>query len=220
VIAPVLTQPTGTYLAAIPTHQLVEPPDNPNRMSEVTFHRLRRAIGQEGFNTTIVVRDLGGGLFEIIDGCHRLQAARDLGLAEVAAWVYPEGTCSDAKAKALQIGFNAITGEPDLTAVAKAMDEYGLLDSGLVELAGYGLADAEALIAALKPVDLDDLDSPAIPSQVDNEEGAGPAPVFELTLAFRSREELATAKRVLRKAAPGKSKDLAEGFMRLAGLDA
>lgn len=217
--APVLTQPTGTYLAAIPLVSLAEPPDNPNRMSEVTYHRLRRAIGQEGFNTAILAREVGGGLFEIIDGCHRVSAARELGLVEVPAWVYPEGQCDDRKAKALQIGFNAITGEPDLTAVARALEEFDLAGDGLVELAGYGVTDAEALIAALHPPDLGDLGG-GMPSEPAEEPAAGPPPVFEITLAFSSRDELAAVKRVLRKSAPGKTKDLAAGLLRLAGLDA
>ena len=174
-----------------------------------------------GFNTSVVVRELGGGLFEIIDGCHRVRAARDLGITEIPAWVYPEGACTDAKAKALQIGFNAITGGPDLTAVARALEEYQLVDCGLSELAGYDQTDAEALIAALQPADWDQAD-PAPAVVVDVEESPpddAPPAVFELVLAFRSRQELTTARRLLQKAAPGKSKDLVAGFHRLAGLD-
>lgn len=214
------TQPTGTYLAALPVVDLAEPPDNPNRMSAVTYQRLSRAIGSEGFNTSVVCRELGGGLFEIIDGCHRVRAARDLGVTEIPAWVYPEGSCTDAKAKALQIGFNAITGEPDLTAVARALEAYSLVDCGLAELAGYGPEDAAALIAALTPMDFGDDPMPAQPADVEEPElDDGPPPVFELTLAFRSRQELTAARRVLQRAAPGKSKDLASGFNRLAGLE-
>lgn len=214
---PLLQQPTGTYLASLPTHAIVEPRDNPNRMSDVTYQRLRRAIQSEGLNSTVVVRDLGGGLYEIVDGCHRVRAARDLALEYVAAWVYPPGTLDDAKAKALQIGFNALTGEPDLTAVAQALAEYDLLGQGLLDLAGYGQLDAQALMAALEPVDLTELTMAPQGTGGDQEDTKPPKP-FELTLAFESAAQLAQVRKVLRKAA-GKGGDLAAGLLRVAGLD-
>jgi hypothetical protein len=199
---------------------MVEPPSNPNRMPEAVFQRLRKAIGREGFNAAILARELGGGLVEIIDGCHRVQAARDLGIQEIPAWVYPEGACDDAKAKALQIGYNAMVGEPDLTAVARAMEEFSLVDLGLVELAGYSALDADALIAALQPISLDDLASdpePAGPADPEDKPAPTGKPV-QLVIDLASKAELKAVKAALRKAGGG-SKDLADGLRALVGCE-
>ena len=221
-------QPTGTYLdPAIPTCQLAEPQSNPNSMTDVDFALLVQAIREEGFADTIVVRALttptgtDQTVYEVIDGVHRLRACREAGIETMSAYVYPEGTCSDAKAKALQVGRNKLRGTMNLTEVARGLSEAGVGEAGFTHLAGYTEADFQDLVGLLTPTEAEDLlaDDIAPPTVVEEPEPQEAAPaVFELTVTFSSVDDLKNAKRLLAKAAPGRSRDLAKGLKAVLGL--
>lgn len=203
-------------LRTLPLTALTEPPANPNSMAPAHFALLVEGIRREGLNTAILARDLGDDRIEIIDGVHRIRAAREAGILEASVYVYPPGGCSDAQAAAMQIGFNRLRGDLDLTAVARTLAELDMVELDLAVLAGYQDMEAQALIdslAQIDPMDLVALDQPVTEQPGE----AGPAPVFDLVVKFQTRDELAAAKKVLRKAA-GRGGSLARGLQALAGL--
>lgn len=177
---------------------------------------LVEGVRREGLNSAVVARELPNGVVEIIDGVHRVRAAREAGVDQVAAYVYPLGACSDAQAAAMQIGFNRLRGELDLTAVARQLATWDLVAEDLAVLAGYSDLEAQLLVDSLTPPTTDDLMG-LDPTPEPAQESDGPAPVFELALRFASRAELQAVKKALRKSA-GKSKDMAKGLLATLGL--
>lgn len=94
-------------IQSIPLAQLIPHPDNPNRMSRVTFTKLVRNIGQTGRYEPLIVRritDIQGHIsgnvtnirkntyesdvYQIINGHHRWQALRELGYKTADAIVW------------------------------------------------------------------------------------------------------------------------------------
>lgn len=94
-------------IQSIPLAQLIPHPDNPNRMSRVTFAKLVRNIGQTGRYEPLIVRritDIKGhisenitnlrrntyesDIYQIINGHHRWQALKKLGkeTADAVVW--------------------------------------------------------------------------------------------------------------------------------------
>ncbi len=69
-----------------------------------------------GFTLPIIVRELGKGKFEIIDGEHRWRAAKELLMPEVR--VVNLGVVPDEKAKQLTILLNELGGSPDQVRLA------------------------------------------------------------------------------------------------------
>jgi len=214
---------------AIPLEQIAPSPQNPNEMEPQDYQFLVRSAREEGFLDTIVVRALSTPegtehtVYQVLDGEHRWKAAQEAGLTHISAWVYPEGTCDDAKAKAIQVGRNRVRGRMDLTAVAEGLMEAGVGEAGLAHLAGYTDADYGDLMELLVPTTGEDLleDDIAVPRVVEDEpptERAAPA-VFELLVVFDTVEDLKAVQKRLKKAAPGRSRNMAQGLKAVLGLD-
>lgn len=74
----------------IPLGKLVAHPDNPNRMSTLTFNKLVHNMELSGRYEPLVVRPHPekGGFYQIINGHHRVKALRILGLqsADCIVW--------------------------------------------------------------------------------------------------------------------------------------
>ena len=77
-------------LRTIKLEKLLPHPDNPNRMSKANFDKLVRNINQTGRYEPLLVRPHPdkAGYFQIINGCHRYQALKQLGykIADVVVW--------------------------------------------------------------------------------------------------------------------------------------
>jgi ParB/RepB/Spo0J family partition protein len=92
----------------VPIDQLAANPWNPNRMDAFMFEREVASIEEFGFVDPITCRSVAGG-YEIIDGEHRWNAARSLGLKTVP--IIDLGEVPDQKAKKLTIVLNELRGQ-------------------------------------------------------------------------------------------------------------
>jgi ParB/RepB/Spo0J family partition protein len=195
--------------------ELIEDPDNPNKMTEVEFGHLVKHIEEQGFVAPILVRREGKKLF-IADGHHRARAAKKAGYTEVLA-VEWDGT--EEQRKLLAIGMNKIRGELDLSEVAKIFADLHADGVGMdvLTLTGYTEDEISDLLSASAAI-VDDSDDPMADTKPMREEDESPIPerplVLELT--FATSEEMKKAKRGLRRAA-GKGRELGEGLLILLG---
>lgn len=199
----------------LPIGALREAPSNANVMAEGQFRSLVRAIRELGFLQPVLVRPLGDGAFEIVDGHHRVRAAREVGMLEVPAVV------ADADEPLVTaISMNAHRGELDLTAVGRAFAELSARGWEVPELAVTGFSEAEVsdlLRGVSQSVDEvlpRDIEVP--PEEFEPEDDAPAGRPWVLEIAFADREDLKAARRGLRRAA-GKGKDLARGLLALLG---
>lgn len=191
---------------------LMEATDNPNSMDEQQLSMLETAIKKVGFLQPVLVRPLTAGRYEIVDGHHRVKAARRLGYTDLPCVVLNES--DDAKAVALRIGMNRLRGELNLAAVARAVD--GLVDAGWsmddLALTGFNPDEVDDLLESLKLQDEDDV----LGQKIEGPEADdGPPDPFVLEITFSDRDEFKRAKAGLKRASGGK--DLSRGLMRLLG---
>ncbi len=201
----------------VPLSTLHDAPSNPNHMDEDKYLTLVRAMKEKGFLQPVLVREVQGRM-EIVDGHHRVKAARELGMSSVPAVVVDE--MDDADAAILRIGMNRLRGELDLTSVGLVLKELqagGLLIDDLT-ITGYSESEVADLLHSVSQGLEDgipkDMEMPA--DDFEFEVPDDTVKPFELKILFLKREEFTKAKRGLRRAA-GKGKDLAEGLMRLLG---
>lgn len=195
---------------------LKAPGTNPNRMSDETYAMLVEAIRRVGFLQPVLAQEDADGSLVIVDGYHRVKAAREVGLTNVPVIV---GDFQDdpGMAHAVQIGMNRMRGELDLAAVAQQVS--ALATSGWnmedLELTGFSKSELEDLLATTRHRDEEVLEGGlggAPNSEPEAEEGA--AKPFILELTFAKKADLSKAKRGLKKAA-GKGRELADGLLRL-----
>jgi ParB/RepB/Spo0J family partition protein len=109
-------------LRTIKLDKLISHPDNPNRMSKANFSKLVRNIEQTGRYEPLLVRPHPdkAGCFQIINGCHRYQALKQLSCktANVIVW-----DIDDHQADILLATINRLSGtdvlEKKLTLIRK-----------------------------------------------------------------------------------------------------
>lgn len=200
---------------------LIEAELNPNRMDPKEFKLLVEAIRTMGFLQPLLVRPIeskGPALYRVIDGHHRLAAAKEVGMTKVACVVVQK---DEDEEQVLRIAMNKLRGELDLTGVGQVMQQ--LVANGWekeeLKLTGFSMGEISDLLAAvsqtpdISPVSIelpkDDYD----PDAGDDDRGLK---VFELKLMFDTRDELKAVKRGLKRAG-GKTKDMAKGLMKLLG---
>lgn len=92
-------------------------PWNPNEESEFMREKLRASLSKFGQVSEVVVRQTPDGAYEIIDGEHRWQEAKNLGADKIL--VRNLGVLPDDSAKVLTMAFNELHGQRD----AKKMGE-------------------------------------------------------------------------------------------------
>lgn len=99
-------------LDVVPTLNVHANPWNPNKMDDPTRSAARESIATFGFIDPITVREHPelDGHYQIIDGEHRWQEARELGYEHLPAVIL---TVDNAAAKKLTIIFNETRGEAD-----------------------------------------------------------------------------------------------------------
>lgn len=96
-------------IVQIELSKLIEHPDNPNKMSSITYRKLVRNIEATGRYEPIVVRaqKQRQGFYQIINGQHRCKALKQLGLqsAECVVW-----DVDDAQTEILLATLNRLCG--------------------------------------------------------------------------------------------------------------
>lgn len=231
-----MTPTTEPLIRNIAATMLMDAPDNPNRMSEGEYRALKRFMEQEGFLGTVLVKPLemklengkklpgpaaailGGNVYyRIIDGHHRVRAARELKMTEIPCVVVER---DDQREVLMRIAMNKLRGELDLTGVGRAFNELsaGGLDLTSLEITGYSGSEINDLLAAVTQ-DVDEAlpSDMKLPAEDDYDPDVGSDKnVFELKLLFASKDDLKKARAGLRRAA-GKTKDMALGLLRLLG---
>lgn len=193
-----------------------EDAENANRMDDSMLATLSAAIGRYGFQQPALVRAFEDGSYRIIDGHHRIRAAKSLGWDAIPAIVVE---CDDNEARVLQLGMNRLRGEVDLTAAARQIAE--LFEAGWampeVLLSGFSAEEVDALLRSTHAPDNDPLDATLLGATRDAEEPA-PDRVWALELSFASKADLDRAKKALRRAA-GKGGELGDGLLRLIATE-
>lgn len=194
-----------------PLDQLMDAPRNANQLDPKKFDELVGSIRRIGFVQHILVRRVEGFGLEIVDGHHRARAMRHLGESTIPSILLE----SDEDPRLVALALNRLRGQTNLAAASLIIGE--LLDAGLTEselsISGFTEREMRELVDALDSPDdpsLDDVAGAEVPEPI----GAEPVRPFLLELTFRTKEELAAARRALRKAA-GKGNDLADGLMRM-----
>jgi len=86
-------------------------PWNPNRMTAAMYAKAIESITLYGFVDPLTVRDVGHFRYQIIDGEHRFNGGRDLGMAEFPCVII--NGLDDAGAKKLTIVLNELHGQAD-----------------------------------------------------------------------------------------------------------
>ena len=197
----------------LPLSAIRFPKSNTNVMSEEQYALLVKAIGRVGFLQPVLVRPIGEGLYEVVDGVHRVKAATDLGI-EIVPCVVKDA--SDADATAIQIGMNRMRGEVDLgraaTAVAGLVDEGWSFDQ--LTITGFSAEELDDLVRSVRASTEDILNGSAAGLPESGDEAAEPGTVFTLEVPFDCKADMQRAKRALRKLA-GKGNALGIGLMHL-----
>lgn len=200
-------------LRQIDPADLHDAPLNANKMAPDKFKALVESIRRLGFIVPIVVREDDDKRLEIVDGHHRVRAMREIGEATIASIVL-EG---DEDHRLASLALNRLRGETDLAVASLIIDEMlgdGLDVTALANISGFSEHELNDLVAALDQNEpsLDDIGNAELPEEI----GTPVAKPFLLELTFRSREEMTTARKALRKAC-GKGGELSDGLLRLIG---
>ena len=124
-------------------------PWNPNVQSEFMFEKTIAAVKEFGFIDPVTVRSSINGVAlarkQIIDGEHRVRAAKQLGLESVL--IVDLGDVSDARAKTLTDVLNRMRGENDAQRWAEMVESIKLEAPEMVELLPYSAAEITAMLA-------------------------------------------------------------------------
>lgn len=155
---------------------------NPNHIKPGHYEKLKRFIQKQGSVLPIVARShpTKKSAFQIIDGFHRWQIARELGQTEIDAVIVD---APDDQAKILTINLNYLRGQ------AKAR-EYAQLIHNLTEL--HTVDDLALVLPDDKPALLDRLELLQLPADFgrDLKERAEDADKEKLTtISFQVTEE-------------------------------
>jgi ParB/RepB/Spo0J family partition protein len=130
----------------VETWRLQENAWNPNRMDERMFGALVENMRRHGNAQPILVRPVDRGRFEVIDGAHRLRAARELGHEQVPVVALD---VNEETAKALTLAMNRIGGtmaEIDVAGIVAELTEGTLPVEELAAFTGYTGDELEELV--------------------------------------------------------------------------
>jgi ParB-like chromosome segregation protein Spo0J len=192
---------------------LCEPKTNPNVMETRDAELLERAIRQVGFLQPILVRELPDGHREIVDGVHRVRAAKKAGLAKVPCVVVSD--FDDSLATAMQVGMNRMRGELDLSRVAQSLSSLANEGWSIPDMALTGFGEDE--IAALLKSTANLSEEEIMTGNAEPELEDAPKEELEnttLEIEFVTKKEMQAAKRKLKKIA-GKGNPLGNAIIQL-----
>lgn len=201
----------GTTL--LPVSSLEENPDNPNVMDEERYAALVRSIHKGGFLQPILVRATGNAHYRVVDGNHRVKAAREAGLTVIPCVV---AEMSDEAYVAESVGMNRRRGELVLLRVAEqlsSLTEAGMSVEDLADV-GFSMGELDMLLKKGEDTDDPDLADSDVPTgeMAGDEETDDAEPLHTLSISFEDADEYAMVCRALRKAGRG----YRAGVVRLA----
>lgn len=153
--------------------QLTESDENPNHLSDADFRGLCEAISRLDFAQAVTLRKLPGQQLDVVDGNHRVRAARVACITELPALVYPEAM-TDAQLRALRLALNRWRGDPRPDVVAadlRFLASEGWDREDLYAAAGWDRGELDLLLGGQKEGG-DDSELPDIPDPG----GSGSAP--------------------------------------------
>lgn len=153
---------------------------NPNRMDEFMFQKELASIRAFGFVDPVTVREIGDGLYEILDGEHRWRAAQDLGMKMIPCWNL--GYVPDPIAKQLTVVLNETRGRADEDKLSALLNDL-LTSESSADLMENLPFDAERF-RALTGSDFDwsELDSPDASDQTEPETGIWVERIYRMPL--------------------------------------
>ena len=188
-------------LVQLDPHAVEFNPWNPNVMSPEVFAKELRSIEEYGFIDPITVRTLESGTRQVIDGAHRVRAARQLGLATIP--VVDLGALPDAKAKKLTIIANELRGTAQTDLLAILMKDLAATETSeaLAASLPFSSVEIETLLVSAEHYDWGEQGPPAALAADTSEAGVGAVQLVKVSDApFR----LGTVKGALPKALAAK----------------
>jgi hypothetical protein len=185
----------GTHLAVVPIGMIAtRPGENPNVVSDEQFKLLVEGISSNGFLQPVTVRPTEKGGYELIDGHHRLRAAKEIGLERIPCLVT---NATDMEAMAEMLALNRLRGEMDLSKAARALQSLAAEGFPDLTLTGFGESEIAALLATVPSV-TDGLDNVGADAGAggDNLEPVKPDSKFSVRLLFDKEEDRSLIKAV------------------------
>lgn len=108
-----------TRVEEIPIEKIIIPQERARAtFTDEQYQELKASIQTHGFTVPILVRDKGDGAYELIDGEHRIQIAKELGYEKVPAVIVD---ADDKKATLLNVLANTARGTQNPMDVAEAL---------------------------------------------------------------------------------------------------
>ena len=123
---------------------------NPNKQSEIIYRTLKNSVKNIGFMVPVLVREIEKETYEIIDGEHKYNAAKDLQYTEIL--IANLGKVDDMTAKALTISMNTIKGEHDILEEAQVLKD---ISAGQTTLFDFIPFEKRLLEERIKLLDFD-----------------------------------------------------------------
>lgn len=117
---PVSAVSVGAAVRLIRVSRLEPNPWNPNILPDDQRARLRRSIRKRGFVLPVLIRKIGPECYQIIDGQHRVDLARDEFHFQRVPCIVLD--VSEAVARELTINLNYLRGEPEWDRYAEMLD--------------------------------------------------------------------------------------------------
>lgn len=127
----------------IPVHELKPNALNPNKMAGREFDLLVDNINKVGITDPVLVRPIADGLYRIVGGHHRYQAAKYLGFETVPCTVITDDSFDDEQEEFQMLRHNIIHGQLDPTAFANLYYKYAGKYSDEVLQECFGFADED-----------------------------------------------------------------------------
>lgn len=137
-------------IALVPIDQCELLEKNARFMRAEQYKQLVENIRRDGCLTSVPFAVRSGDRYRILSGNHRVQAARDAGLAEIMV-LYSDQDLSRQKQLAIQLSHNAIAGQDDLAILRELYDEIN--DVALKEYSGID----DVVLGRMQPPELDPL---------------------------------------------------------------
>ncbi len=207
---------TQVQQVTVSLDDLIEDAQNPNSMSAEEFAGLVRSVREVGMVQPILVtkeaNGAPGSFWRIVDGHHRVRAAREVGLSSVSAVIW-DGT--PQMRRALGVIMNRFRGSLDygrVAEIASSLFEEGWSAEHLT-LLGYTADEVDTLLSVSADVDADEV-LKNTPMTVDEELEPSPGRPLVLELTFKTKTDLQRARRALKRAA-GKRGALGDGLLVL-----
>lgn len=135
--------------------QLLEPnPWNPNVVDVDGMHRIEASVDRNGIFDPIKIRQVDDGIYQILNGEHRVEIFKQRGLSKVPVLNF--GYISDRKAKDISVADNDGYGSNDLAKLKPLILEIQE-ETGDIDFLPYGLNELDDILSTVDSFNLDEL---------------------------------------------------------------